>query len=144
MLSPDVIKEIQGVIGIILYYAHAVNITVLMALSSIAIKQTKGTTSTTEKAKQLLNYLVMNPNATMRFKASDMIMNVHLDALSLFKANARSCVCGHFFMGWEEDQEPGYATYERYADQHCKGGKQFRGYDRKKRLQERPCKRYIH
>jgi hypothetical protein len=38
-----------------------------MALSSIAIKQTKGTTSTIEKAKQLLDYLATNPDATMRF-----------------------------------------------------------------------------
>jgi hypothetical protein len=102
LLPPEEIKEIQRVIGSILYYAHVVNITVLMTLSSIAIKQTKGTTSTMEKAKQLLDYLVTNPNATMRFKASDMIMNVHLDALHLSKANAWSKACGHFFMvGWD-------------------------------------------
>jgi hypothetical protein len=35
----------QLIIGSILYFACAANITVLMALSSIAIKQTKGTTS---------------------------------------------------------------------------------------------------
>jgi hypothetical protein len=29
-----------------------------------------------------------------------MIMNVHSDASSLSKANARSQACGHFFMGW--------------------------------------------
>ncbi len=71
-----------------------------MALSSIAIKQTEATTSTMEKAKQLLDYLATNPNATMRFKAPDMIMNVHLDVLYLSKANAQSRACGHFFMGW--------------------------------------------
>jgi hypothetical protein len=43
-LSPEEIKEIQCVVGSIQYYARAVNITVLMALSSIAIEQTKGTT----------------------------------------------------------------------------------------------------
>jgi hypothetical protein len=36
-LSPDEIEEIQCIIGSILYYAQAVDITVLMALSSIAI-----------------------------------------------------------------------------------------------------------
>jgi hypothetical protein len=45
-LSPDDIKQFQRVIGSILYYAQAVDITVLMALSSIAIKQSKGMTST--------------------------------------------------------------------------------------------------
>jgi hypothetical protein len=53
-LSPDKIKEIQCVIGSILCYAHAVDITVLMALRSIAIKQSMGTTNTMAKAKQLL------------------------------------------------------------------------------------------
>jgi hypothetical protein len=37
-LSPDSIKQIQRIIRSILYYAWAVEITVLMALSSIAIK----------------------------------------------------------------------------------------------------------
>jgi hypothetical protein len=54
-----------------------------------------------EKAKQLLDYLAMNSNATMRFKASDMIMNVHSDASYLSDANAQSRACGHYFMGWD-------------------------------------------
>jgi hypothetical protein len=70
-----------------------------MALSFIAIEQTKETTSMMEKAKQLLNYLATNPDATMRFKASNMIMNVHSDASYLSEANAQSRACGHFFMG---------------------------------------------
>jgi hypothetical protein len=74
-LSPND-KEIQQIIGSILYYAREVDITVLMALSSIAIKQTKVTTHTVEKAKQLLNYLATNLDATIWFCTSDMIMNV--------------------------------------------------------------------
>ena len=72
-LSPEEIKEIQRVVGSILYYARAVDITVLMALSSIAIEQTKGTTSTMGKAKQLLDYLTTHPDATIRYRASDMV-----------------------------------------------------------------------
>ena len=98
-LNPDEIKEIQRVISSILYYACAVDITVLMALSSIAIKQSKGTTSTMMKAKQLLGYLATYPDATISFRASDMIINVHSDASYLSKADARSCACGQFFMG---------------------------------------------
>jgi hypothetical protein len=99
-LSPDEIKEIQHIIGSILYYAWAIDITVLMALSSIAIEQSKGTTNTMTKAKQLLDYLATYPDATMRYRASDMIMNVHFNASYLSKANVRSQACGHFFMGW--------------------------------------------
>jgi hypothetical protein len=57
--------------------------------------------STMEKAKQLLNYLATNPNATIWYCASDMIMNVHSDASYLSEADALSRVCGHFFMGWK-------------------------------------------
>jgi hypothetical protein len=66
-LSPDKINEIQHVIESILYYAHAADTTVLMALSSIAIKQSKGTTNTMVKAKQLLDYLATNLDATICF-----------------------------------------------------------------------------
>jgi hypothetical protein len=99
-LSPADIKEIQQVIGSILYYVWAIDISVLMALSSIAIEQTKGTTNTMEKAKKLLDYLATNPNATIRFHASDMIMKVHSNASYLSEANAQSRACNYFFMGW--------------------------------------------
>jgi len=56
-LSNKEIKEIQRIIGSILYYARVVDITVLMALSSIASEQTRGTTNTMAKAKHLLDYL---------------------------------------------------------------------------------------
>ncbi len=36
----------------------------------------------------------------MRFHTSDTIMNVHSNASHVFKTGARSCACGHFFMGW--------------------------------------------
>jgi hypothetical protein len=54
-LSLEEIKEIQCINGSILYYANAVDITVLMALSSIAIEQMKGTTNRMHKAKQLFD-----------------------------------------------------------------------------------------
>jgi hypothetical protein len=71
-----------------------------MALSSIASKQTGGTTNTMVKAKQLLDYLATHPDATIRFQASDMILNVHSDASYLSESKAHSRACGHFFMGW--------------------------------------------
>jgi hypothetical protein len=55
------------------------------------------------KTVQLLDYLVTHPNATVRFHASNMILNIHLDASYLSEANAHSRACGHFFMGWRAD-----------------------------------------
>jgi hypothetical protein len=74
-----------------------------MALSTIASEQAKGTESTMEKTKQLLDYLVTNPDATIRFHASNIILNIHPGASYLSAANAHSRACGHFIMGWKAD-----------------------------------------
>jgi hypothetical protein len=65
-----------------------------MALSSITIKQSKGTPSTMEKAKQLLDYLATYPNTKIQFHASNIVMNVYLDALYLPEVEACSRACG--------------------------------------------------
>jgi hypothetical protein len=60
ILYPKEIKDIQCVISSILYYAQVVDITLLMALSLIAIKQMSCTTHMMTKAKQLLENLATN------------------------------------------------------------------------------------
>ena len=94
------IKRIQQIVGSILYYARAVDMTVLAALGTIAIKQTKATQQTMDWCIQLLDYLASNQDAKVRFHASDMVMNIHSDASYLSESGARSRACGHFFMGW--------------------------------------------
>jgi hypothetical protein len=98
-LSKDNIKQVQRVIGSILYYPQAVGLTVLMALSTIASKQAKGTKSTMKKCKELHNYHTTHLDTTVQFYASNIILNKHYNALYLSKANAHSCACGHFIMG---------------------------------------------
>jgi hypothetical protein len=55
------------------------------------------------KTKLLLEYLATHPYATVQFHASNMILNIHYDALYLLETNAHSQACGHFFMGWRTD-----------------------------------------
>jgi hypothetical protein len=106
-LSDGEIKEIQRIVGSILYYARAVDITVLMALISIASKQTRGTINMMAKAKQLLDYLATHPDVTIWFRASDMILNIHSDTSYPSEMKAHSRACGHFFMGWSpKDGDP--------------------------------------
>ena len=100
-LSKEDIQHVQRVIGSILYYARAVDLTCLMALSTIASKQVKGTENTMLKTKQLLDYLATHLDATVRFCALDMVMNIHLYASYLSESNAHSRACGHIFMGWK-------------------------------------------
>jgi len=78
-----------------------------MAVSSIASEQTRDTTNTMAKAKQLLDYLATHPDATIWFRTSEMILNVHLDASYLSETKAHIRACGHFFMGWSpKDGDP--------------------------------------
>jgi hypothetical protein len=97
-LTKKEIKQVQKIVGSILYYARAVDMTVLMALSSIASEQTKGSEHTLEKAYQVLDYLASHPDAVVRFQASDMVLNIHSDASYLSEPKARSRACGHFFI----------------------------------------------
>ncbi len=100
-LFPDKIKHIQRVIASILCYARAVDLTVLMVLSTIASEKAHGTENMMQKTKQLLDYLAMHSEATVRFHASEMVLNIHSDASYLSEANAHSRACRHFFMGWK-------------------------------------------
>ena len=101
------IKRVQQIVGSILYYARAVDMTVLMALSSIAVEQTRATEKTMNRCTHLLDYLAGHSDAKVRFHASDMILNIHSDASYLSEAKARSRACGHFFLGWmPQNSEP--------------------------------------
>ncbi len=92
-------KQLQKIVRSILHYARVGDMTVLMALSTIASEQTKGTEKSLEKAYQLLDYLASHPNAKVQFRALDMVMSIHSDALYLSEPSARSRACGHLFMG---------------------------------------------
>jgi hypothetical protein len=90
---------IQKVTGSVLYYARAVDPTVLMPLNDIATEQTKATEKTQAATNQLLDYLATHPDATIRYHASDMILQIHSDASYLSVSNARSRLGGLFFLG---------------------------------------------
>jgi hypothetical protein len=77
------IKLVQQIVGSILYYARAIDMTVLMALSLIVVEQTNATEKTMDQCIQLLDYLSGHLNAKVQFHASDMVLNIHLDALYL-------------------------------------------------------------
>jgi hypothetical protein len=88
---------IQKVTGSVLYYARAVDPTVLMPLNDIATEQTKATEKTQAATNQLLDYLATHPDATIRYHASDMILHIHSNVSYLSVSNARSRLGGLFF-----------------------------------------------
>ena len=64
----------------LLYYARAVDPTMLVALKTLAAAQTKCTEATMDAAVQLLNHAAMHPDASIRYQASNMILLVHSNA----------------------------------------------------------------
>jgi Reverse transcriptase (RNA-dependent DNA polymerase) len=93
------IKRLQEVIGTFLFSARAVDNTMLVALSTLAAAQTKGTENTMNALMQLLDYAATHPNAAIRYHKSEMILYVHSDASYLSEPQARSRVGGYFYIG---------------------------------------------
>jgi hypothetical protein len=104
-LTPQQCITIQKVTGSVLYYARAVDPTVLMPLNDITTEQTKTTKKPQAATNQLLYYLAAHPDATIRYQASDMILHIHSDASYLSVSNARSRLGGLFFLGNKSPQK---------------------------------------
>ena len=98
LLETSELKTLQQILGTLLYYARAVDNTMLVAISTLASVQAQGTKATMDAAIHLLNYCATHPNATIRYKASDMVLHVHSDASYLSVYGARSRVGGYFFL----------------------------------------------
>ena len=98
VLPPSARTRIQEIIGTLLFYARAIDDTMLLALNSLASEQTTATETTMDKIVQLLNYAATHPDTTIRYRASDMYLWVHSDASYLSEPQARSRYAGYFFL----------------------------------------------
>ena len=97
-LTPKEKLHLQEVLGTLLYYARAVDSTILPALSELSTEQSKGTRKTLSKLKQLLDYCSTNPKATVRFRQSGMQLTIDSDASYLSVSKARSRAAGYFYL----------------------------------------------
>lgn len=97
-LNKNEVKQIQQIVGTLLYLAQAVNSTLLVPLSAITSEQSKATECTHEKINQLLVYYATNLNPILRYQASDMQLQVHSNASYLNETEAQSQVGGYFCM----------------------------------------------
>lgn len=91
-------KRVQAISGTLLYYSRAVDPILLPALNEIAMQQSAPTQNTMNKCNQLLDYVATYPNATIRYKASKMILQVDTDAAYLVLPKARSRCAGHYYL----------------------------------------------
>ena len=79
-VSPKEKKIIQEVTGTFLYYARAVNATMLPALGYTATQQASPTENTMKKVKHFLEYAASHTDAIITYRASDMVLAAHSNA----------------------------------------------------------------
>jgi len=91
-------KCVQEVLGVLLYYGRAVDSTMVTAIGEIATQQAKGTQATMKAITQLLNYAATNPDAEVRFIASDMVLWIDSHSSYLSVPKARSRAAGYHFL----------------------------------------------
>jgi hypothetical protein len=98
--------KIPQAVGKLLYYARAVDSTLLVALSALAAEQNQPTHGTLRRLHHLLDYCYTNPNARLCFHASDMVLHFHSDAGYNSESGARSRSGGHFFLSSKTPGKP--------------------------------------
>ena len=84
--------RILEVLGMLLFFAQAIECTLLTAIGKLATEESQATNITMEKLTQLSKYCTAHPGATFRFTAS----NTTLSVKSAVKGRSRAA--GYFFM----------------------------------------------
>jgi hypothetical protein len=97
-LDAKSITFVQQVLGTFLYYARAVDNTMLVAINDLGTQQSKGTYNTMRDVTWLLNYASTHPDATVRFTGSDMCLHIESDASYLCAPKARSRAAGFHYL----------------------------------------------
>ena len=97
-LGPKETKFIQEVVGVLGWYARAVDCTILCAVNKLASRQARPTEAVLSDTMQLLQYLATHPDATIVFRPSEMQLAVHSDASYLSETQARSRAAGLFVL----------------------------------------------
>ena len=103
ILTPNDIKEIQQIVGALLYYGWGVDITIHVTLSAIAACQTRVTEEYREAAIQVLDYVASHPQAGIMYHKSAMILDAHADAGYQNETDTRSRVGAIFFLTEDDD-----------------------------------------
>ena len=86
--------HVQSVVGGLLYYARAIDHTILPALSTISTMQARPTANTLKKINRLPDYVATFPHVCLRYRASNMILHTDSDAAYLVEQKAKSRAAG--------------------------------------------------
>ena len=102
-LSADNKTRLQSIIGVMLYYARAVDGTMLGTCNRLASQQANPTQKTLDAAHHLLDYAATYPDAKLEFRPSDMILRMDSDASYNSETGARSRASYCAWLGKKDD-----------------------------------------
>jgi hypothetical protein len=97
-VGPAEQKFIQEVVGVLGWYARAVDPTIICAVNKLASRQARPTENVVKDALQLLDYVATYPDATIVYVPSDMQLQGHSDASWLSESDSRSRAAAIFFL----------------------------------------------
>jgi hypothetical protein len=103
-LNPTLITELQAIIGTLLYYAKAVDPTLLNIANELASQQAQPTQRVLKAANRVLSYCSANHHNALIYHACDMALHAFADASSyLCRPHARSVAGAIYFLGNKND-----------------------------------------
>ena len=88
-LCPAQKTHVQAIVGSLLYYARAVDPTMLPAVTAVASAQAHPTQHVLDQAQRLLAYAATYPDNRIVYNKSDMILRVQSDASYLSRSHSR-------------------------------------------------------
>jgi hypothetical protein len=98
-LSDKDVNKSQTLTGTLLFYARAVDPTLIMPINVLSSEQSEATAVRAEKVIKLLNYCNTHPETKIRYHGSHMILHIRSDASYLSEIEAKSRSGGFFYMG---------------------------------------------
>ena len=102
-LSPTLVTELQAIIGTLLYYARAVDPTLLPIANELASQQANATRRILNAANRALSYCAAHSDNQITYHACDMVLHAFADASYLCRSHARSVAGAIFFLGNHND-----------------------------------------
>ena len=87
-------EYLRKAVGIFRYYADAIDATLVIPLSKLAVQQASPTLNTMSALHRMLNYIATFPDAFITFKPSNMQLAVHSDESYLSEPKSRSRSAG--------------------------------------------------
>ena len=91
--------RIQEIVGVLQYYARAIDATFLTGVGKVSSTQATPTVAVLHAAERLLAYAATQPLAELVYYASKMDLIAHGDASYLSETRARSRAAGVFYLG---------------------------------------------